>query len=75
MSVTNDGNGNNGSDGFYRIWDIIGCPQRRIKPLLPVSASTWWAGVASGRFPKGIKLGRKLTVWRQSDIHNWLRCQ
>lgn len=37
-------------------------------PLIPVSRATWWAGVASGRFPKPIKLGPRLPVWRLSDI-------
>lgn len=36
--------------------------------LLPVSRSTWWAGVKSGRFPKPISLGPKVTCWRESDI-------
>ena len=36
--------------------------------LIPLSASTWWAGVASGKFPKPIKLGHRTTVWRAEDI-------
>jgi prophage regulatory protein len=41
-----------------------------IKPdgPIPVSRSTWWAGVRSGRFPKPIKLGPRITAWRDSDI-------
>lgn len=35
---------------------------------VPVSKSTWWAGVKKGRFPKPLKLGPKTTVWRSSDI-------
>ncbi|MBG0794723.1 AlpA family phage regulatory protein [Methylocystis sp. H62] len=35
---------------------------------IPVSKSTWWAGVKSGRFPKPIKLGPRTTVWRVEDI-------
>lgn len=37
-------------------------------PMVPVSRSTWWAGVAKGRFPKPLKLGPRLPVWRKSDI-------
>lgn len=46
------------STGFLRLPDII-------KPHgpIPVSKSTWWAGVKDGRFPKPMKLGPKLTVW------------
>lgn len=36
--------------------------------IIPVSKSTWWAGVKTGRFPKPIKLGPRTTAWRESDI-------
>jgi predicted DNA-binding transcriptional regulator AlpA len=36
--------------------------------IIPVSKSTWWAGVKTGRFPKPIKVTPGVTVWRQSDI-------
>jgi len=36
---------------------------------IPVSKSTWWAGVASGRYPKPVKLGPRITAWRAEDIH------
>ena len=35
---------------------------------IPVSKSTWWAGVKDGRFPKPLKLGARVTVWRAEDI-------
>ncbi len=35
---------------------------------IPVSKSTWWAGVKDGRFPKPIKLGPRTTAWRVEDI-------
>lgn len=35
---------------------------------IPVSKSTWWAGVKDGRFPKPFKLGVRVTVWRAEDI-------
>ena len=35
---------------------------------IPVSRSTWWAGVKDGRFPKPLKLGPRTTVWRIEDI-------
>ncbi len=38
------------------------------KGPIPVSRSTWWAGVKSGRFPRPIKLGPGITAWRESDI-------
>jgi prophage regulatory protein len=36
---------------------------------IPVSKSTWWAGVKSGRFPKPVKLGTRITAWRAVDIN------
>lgn len=35
---------------------------------IPVSKSTWWAGVRDGRFPKPVKLGPRTTAWREEDI-------
>ena len=58
---------------YFRLYQIIGHKKRGISPLLPVSASTWWAGVKSGRFPKPIKLGERITVWRSDEIHDLLR--
>lgn len=54
--------------GFIRITHILGDPRRGISPRIPVSRSTWWAGVASGRYPKPIKLSEGVTVWRVADI-------
>jgi len=35
---------------------------------VPVSRSTWFAGVRAGRFPQPVKLGLRATGWRASDI-------
>nr|WP_027545334.1 AlpA family phage regulatory protein [Bradyrhizobium sp. WSM2254] len=35
---------------------------------IPVGKSTWWAGVKSGRFPKPVKLGPRITAWRADEI-------
>jgi predicted DNA-binding transcriptional regulator AlpA len=58
--------------GFLRLSNIIGDPKSRppIPAIIPVSKSTWWAGVKSGRFPKPVKLGPRITVWRVEDIRN-----
>ena len=49
--------------GFVRLPGIL-AP----KGPIPVSKSTWWAGVKDGRFPKPIKLGPRITAWRVDDI-------
>jgi prophage regulatory protein len=40
----------------------------RLPVVFPVSRSTWWAGVKSGRFPQPVKLGPRITAWRVGDI-------
>ena len=54
--------------GFLRITQILGNPKNNTPPIIPVSKSTWWAGVASGKFPKPVKLGPATTAWRVEDI-------
>jgi prophage regulatory protein len=39
----------------------------------PVSRSTWWAGVKSGKFPKSVKIGPRTTAWRSSDIESLIK--
>jgi prophage regulatory protein len=46
-------------EGWVRINQFVG----QGKPI-PVSRATWYAGVNSGRFPKGEKpFGGNVTVW------------
>ena len=56
--------------GFIRLPGIIGNPKSNppITPLIPVSKSSWWAGVKSGIYPQPIKLGARSTAWRVEDI-------
>lgn len=42
---------------------------KQVLKFIPVSRSSWWAGVKSGKYPKPQKLGERTTVWRASDIH------
>ncbi|WP_454748591.1 helix-turn-helix transcriptional regulator [Ciceribacter selenitireducens] len=51
--------------GFVRLSAII-APNGPI----PVSKSTWWAGIKDGRFPKPVKLGLRITAWRVEDIRS-----
>ncbi len=59
-----------------KIQELANIPETglmRIKQVLkfiPVSRSSWWAGVKVGRFPQPIKLSERVTVWRASDIRN-----
>jgi predicted DNA-binding transcriptional regulator AlpA len=48
--------------GFIRLPAVLS--------VIPVSKSTWWAGVKSGRFPKPVKLGENTTAWKAEEIRN-----
>lgn len=48
-------------DGLLRLSQIL--------KIIPVSKSTWLAGVKSGRFPRPTKvLGPRISAWRAKDI-------
>jgi predicted DNA-binding transcriptional regulator AlpA len=46
--------------GLIRLPDVL--------KLIPVGKSTWWHGTSTGRFPKPIKLGKRISAWRVEDI-------
>jgi prophage regulatory protein len=46
--------------GFLRLPQVL--------QIVPVGKSTWWAGVKSGRYPKGQKLSPRTTAWKVEDI-------
>jgi prophage regulatory protein len=49
--------------GYVRLADILGPGGP-----LPISKSSWWAGVKAGRYPAPVKLGPRITAWRVEDI-------
>lgn len=62
--------------GFLRLSQIVGDPKANppIPAIIPVGRSTWWAGVASGRYPKPTKaLGARITAWDVQDIRALIR--
>lgn len=49
--------------GFLRLPQVLA--------VLPISKSTWWAGVKSGRYPAPVRsLGKRITAWRVEDIRS-----
>lgn len=59
--------------GYLRLAQIVGKPASDDAPaipaIIPVSKSTWWAGVRSGRYPQPVRsLGDRITAWRIEDI-------
>lgn len=57
-----------GPDVLITLREIIGDPAAGVPALVPVSRSTWYAGMASGRYPKGVMLGPRLRMWYYRDI-------
>lgn len=53
--------------GFVRLPTIL--------KVIPVSKSTWWLGVKTGRYPKSIKLSSNITAWRAEDIQDLIENQ
>ena len=61
-------------DAFLRMADLVRTPSRPgAEVLLPFSASTLWNMVSKSRFPKPVKLGKRITAWRVRDVRDWLR--
>ena len=56
--------------GYVRLPQIIGDPKADppIPAVVPVSKSTWWAGIKVGRYPSGVKIAPRTTAWRVEDI-------
>ena len=47
-------------EGYARLPQVLAA--------IPVSKSSWWAGVRAGKYPQSVKLGPRTTVWKVSDI-------
>jgi prophage regulatory protein len=58
--------------GLVRLPQILGNPNAKppIPAVYPVSKSSWWAGVKSGKYPAAVKLGPRTTAWRVEEIRN-----
>jgi predicted DNA-binding transcriptional regulator AlpA len=54
------------AEGFLRLNQIIG--SKGSPAIIPISRSSFLAGVREGRFPKPVKLGKRTTAWRVQDI-------
>ena len=62
--------------GYLRLSQIIGNPKSNppIPALIPVSKSTWWNGVKSGRYPQPVRtLGPRITAWSVESIREYIK--
>jgi prophage regulatory protein len=59
---------------LLRVAQIIGNAKADppIQPLIPIGRSSWWQKVRSGEAPAPIKIGKRVTVWRASDIERYI---
>ena len=60
--------------GFLRLSQILGNPKSNppTPPIIPISKSSWWQGVSSGRYLAPLKLSPRVTVWRIEDIREMI---
>ncbi len=56
------------SAGFLRLNQILGDPKAGIPAIIPISKSSWWAGIKAGKYPRGLKLSPRTTVWTVESI-------
>ena len=54
--------------GFLRVSDAVG----KGKPI-PVSRSTYYEGVKSGRFPAPVRISEKCSALRVEDVRRFIR--
>jgi len=55
------------SQGMLRIWHILGTKE---KPgLFPISKASWYAGIADGRYPRPVQIGKRAVAWNSSEIN------
>lgn len=48
---------------------------KQVLKFIPVSRSSWWAGVKSGRYPAPQKLSPRVTVWSCQSIRKIIEGQ
>lgn len=61
---------------FVRQSQLIRDPKHPTRPTpLPFSSATFWRWIRDGKFPKPIKLGQRVTVWKVGDVRAWLKAR
>jgi len=55
---------------LLRLKQIIGDAKAEppILPIIPISKSSWWAGVKAGLYPEPLKIGPNTTFWREDEV-------
>jgi len=63
-----DSAGNLPGTCLVRIHEILGCPNRGIRGLLPMGRTAWYKGIREGRYPAGVLLGPRMRAWKIEEI-------
>lgn len=50
--------------GFIRLREVL--------KLIPVSKSTWYRGIQRGIYPKPVKLSKRVSAWKASEIAQFI---
>jgi len=40
----------------------------QVQQFIPVSKTAWFEGIKEGRYPKQVKLGKRMSAWKCEDI-------
>src|SRR5262249_50271419 len=48
------------------------CRLKQVLHVFPVSRASWYDGIRDGRYPKPIRIGKKMVAWRVEDIRRLL---
>lgn len=40
--------------------------------LFPIGKTSWWNGIAEGRYPKPVRVSKRAVAWRVADIRKLL---
>lgn len=54
--------------GFFRLNQLVRVPGSTHVPIMPISRTSWLAGVKSGIYPQPVRLGVRTVAWRREDI-------
>nr|WP_270831605.1 AlpA family phage regulatory protein [Aeromonas sp. QDB03] len=45
---------------------------KALAPLLGIAVVTLWRWSATGKIPKPVKLGERVTAWRAEEVRGWM---
>lgn len=48
------------AEGFVRLPEVL--------KHVPISRSSWYEGIRTGRFPPGVKISERTVAWKVEDI-------